>query len=99
MEIYELQRLIDETACKAAMMGASRALQAAGVARPYMWKNEAYRMYGRANVDRWIAKGLVHPVQESGSERSRISVDELIRVALSDPKTEKKGDKIWKRRG
>ena len=44
----------------------------------YVTKAQAYRLYGRSVVDRWIAEGLLKPVQRD--KHSRKSV--LDRAAL-----------------
>ncbi|WP_199120330.1 hypothetical protein [Pedobacter sp. ASV28] len=45
----------------AAEMGALLALTKAGKIRPYMSKSEAFRTYGRKNIERWIDQGLITP--------------------------------------
>ena len=55
INIYTLEKLLAE----AAEMGARVALSRVGKLRPYLKKSEAFRLYGRRNVEHWIAQGLV----------------------------------------
>ncbi|AMP99805.1 hypothetical protein QG516_21265 [Pedobacter gandavensis] len=43
----------------AAEMGAKLALARTGKIKQYMNKSEAYRIYGRANIEHWIDQGLL----------------------------------------
>lgn len=43
----------------AAEMGAKLALIKTGKIKPYLNKSEAFRLYGRKNVEHWIALGLI----------------------------------------
>lgn len=44
---------------EAAEMGAIQALTKAGKLKPYLKKSEAFRKYGRANIEQWAKKGLI----------------------------------------
>jgi len=55
IELFELRRLLTD----AVELGAKKALQEAGILKPYLKKSEAYRLYGRGVVDRWIEEGLI----------------------------------------
>lgn len=55
INIYTLEKLLAE----AAEMGARDALSRIGKLRPYLKKSEAFRLYGRKNVEHWIMEGLV----------------------------------------
>jgi hypothetical protein len=55
INIYTLEKLLAE----AAEMGAKAALSRIGKLRPYLKKAEAFRLYGRRNVEHWITEGLV----------------------------------------
>lgn len=46
---------------QAAEMGAKLALSRFGHLKPYLKKSEAYRLFGRKNVEHWIEAGLVKP--------------------------------------
>ena len=66
----------------AAEMGAKRALSEAGLIKPYLKKSEAYRMYGKTNVERWLQEGLVTPRKDgSDSAAWRIERNEIEAVA------------------
>ena len=43
----------------AAEMGAKLALAKTGKIRPYLNKSEAFRLYGRKNIEDWIEWGLI----------------------------------------
>lgn len=43
----------------AAEQGTSNALAESGQLQDQISKAEAYRLYGRGNVDRWISEGLI----------------------------------------
>lgn len=45
----------------AIMDGADKAIAASGPVQERITKAEAYRRYGRDNVDRWIKEGLLRP--------------------------------------
>lgn len=50
----------------AARLGAIKALEEAGLLKPYMKLAEAKRKYGAYYVAQWIKKGLVKPIKEGG---------------------------------
>lgn len=60
----------------AAELGANAALSKAGVLKPYLSKEEANRMYGRVNVDRWIAKGHIEAIKD-GNNTSKCRIDRV----------------------
>jgi hypothetical protein len=43
----------------AAEIGANLALSKTGRIKPYLNKSEAFRLYGRKNIERWIEQGLI----------------------------------------
>lgn len=66
----------------AAEMGANAALSQAGLIKPYLSKQEAYKIYGRGLVDRWIKEKLVTPRKDGGaSAKWRIDRIEIEAVA------------------
>ena len=42
--------------------GAKKALSESGQLQEQLSKAEAYRLFGRGNVDRWISEGLISPI-------------------------------------
>jgi len=50
----------------AAELGALQALIQTGRLKPYLKKSEAFRQYGRKNVEKWIEQGLVMPRKDGG---------------------------------
>ena len=54
---YYLSTLLEQ----AAEMGAKHALTQCGYLKPFLKKSEAYRQFGRKNVEHWIEGGLLTP--------------------------------------
>lgn len=46
---------------KAAELGAKQTLCRTGKLKPYLSKSQAFRKYGRANIEQWIDLGLITP--------------------------------------
>lgn len=49
-----------------AELGALQALIGTGHVKPYLKKSEAFRQYGRKNVEKWLAEGLIKPRKDGG---------------------------------
>lgn len=76
----QLQTLL----CYAAEMGAKSALTKTGHIRPYLKKSEAFRRYGRKNVEYWIGLGLVTPRKDGDHSAAwRIDLMEIESVSKS----------------
>jgi hypothetical protein len=76
-EIEYRNALID-----AAELGAKKALEQAGLIKPYLKLREANRMYGESIVRRWIQNGLVKVIKDGERNASvRISRIEIESVA------------------
>jgi hypothetical protein len=75
INIHTLEKLLAE----AAEMGARDALSRIGKLRPYLKKSEAFRLYGRRNVEHWIMEGLVTARKDGGHSASwrieRLEID------------------------
>jgi len=69
---------------KAAEMGAKLALAQTGRIKPYLKKSEAFSLYGRKNIERWIDEGLI-TIRKDGNHSAqwRICRIELDAVAKS----------------
>jgi len=65
---YQLKAIIEDATETATI----RTLCAVGLLKPDMTKAEAYRIYGRAQVDRWITEGLIEPVQDGVKTKIRL---------------------------
>lgn len=61
---------------EAAELGAKRALEGAGLLRPYLKQSEAFRLYGESQVKRWIKERLILP-QKDGNNTSTVRLDRL----------------------
>ena len=59
-----------------AELGAIGALIKTGQLRPYLKKAEAFRLFGRKQVERWIGEGLVTP-RKDGSHSAAWRIDRL----------------------
>lgn len=60
----------------AAEMGAKLALSRTGKIKPYLNKSEAFRRYGRKNIERWIDQGLVTP-RKDGNHSAAWRIDRI----------------------
>jgi len=85
--IYDMPKTVTEyrnNPVKMAELGAIRALEMAGLSKPYLKLREAKRLYGPGTVDRWIAEGLIHPIKDGENTSSvRIRRIEIEAVAKS----------------
>jgi hypothetical protein len=63
--------------------GAGKALAESKVLPKTITKSQAYRLYGRSDVDRWLAEGLI----TSDSICKKINRTKLERVAASSNRT------------
>jgi hypothetical protein len=61
---------------RSAELGAKQVLYSTGALKPYISKAEAFRLFGRANLERWIADGLITP-RKDGDLSSRWRIDRL----------------------
>lgn len=60
----------------AAEMGAKLALSKIGKIKPYLNKSEAFRRYGRKNIERWIDQGLITP-RKDGNQSAAWRIDRI----------------------
>lgn len=77
MELKELLTTLNIAATE----GAEKALLSGGQLLMQLSKSEAYRRYGRSNVDRWFSEGLL---KNSGKYISRFALEA---VAASSNRT------------
>lgn len=74
MKPGELARLLLESVTD----GTAKVLAQNAIQKERISKAEAYRLYGRAQVDRWIAEGLLKPlngqifISPSGIDRKKL---------------------------
>ena len=55
MKLMELIDLLKNATAE----GAGKALLSPGILRDHLSKAEAYKIYGRSNVDRWLSENLI----------------------------------------
>lgn len=70
-EIEYRNALID-----AAELGAKKALEAAGVIKPYLKLREAQRLYGESIVKRWIQEGLINAIKD-GTRNASVRINRI----------------------
>ena len=72
LQNFELRKLLAD----AMEMGYKRCLMDFGHLTATITKSEAYRMYGRNDVDKWIREKAIIPVK-AGSGTSKIKLDRI----------------------
>jgi hypothetical protein len=72
MEPHILTRVIDA----AAELGAIQALVQTGQLKPYLKKAEAFRLYGRKQVEHWIAEGAI-TLRKDGDHSAAWRIDRM----------------------
>ena len=79
---HQLRFLLEQ----AAAMGAQLALSRAGKLRPYLKKAEAFRLYGRNDVEHWIEEGLITPRKDGDHSAcwriERMEVEAIVKATL-----------------
>jgi len=66
----------------AAELGALQALISIGHIKPYLKKSEAYRLYGRKQVDKWTNEGLVK-IRKDGDYSAAWRIDRMEIASLA----------------
>lgn len=77
MELKELAPLLTRSVAA----GAAKALAHCGELPKAISKSQAYRVYGRSDVDRWLAEGLIQTI------KNRIDKVVLERIASGSNRT------------
>lgn len=79
-EIEYRNALID-----AAEIGARKALEAMGLAKPFLKQREAFRLYGESQVKRWIKEGLIKPIKDGSATASvrinRVQIEAIAKAS------------------
>lgn len=65
---------------QAVEVGASRALMDSGAMPSSINKSQAYRLYGRSNIDRWILEGVLEPLSD---QSHKILFDKALLEAIA----------------
>jgi hypothetical protein len=60
----------------AAELGARKALEVAGLIKPYLKLREAQRLYGSSVVNRWILEGLVSAIKD-GTRNASVRINRV----------------------
>ena len=75
---FVFRRVIYHTA----RFGAIATLVKTGDIKPYINKNEAFKIYGRKHIECWLQKSLVTPIKDGGHSAalrlSRIEIEILL---------------------
>ena len=80
MSLTQLRALMVD----AGEVAANKVLTQAGLVKPFLSKQQAYKLHGQSNIDRWIKEGLLHPNRDGcGTVKWRIDRMELEAVAKS----------------
>lgn len=62
--------------------GFARCMETLGELKPYISLNQAYKMYGRKTVARWISEGLIEIQKDgTGTSKCRVSRKDIELVA------------------
>lgn len=69
---FQLQKLLSD----ASELGALQALAKVGTIKPYLKKSEAFRRFGRKNVEQWISQGLITP-RKDGNHSAAWRIDRI----------------------
>lgn len=64
-------------------LGSTQTLIKTGKLKPYLKQKEAFDMYGRATVERWIKEGLITPEKDGLAKNSMVRLDRVRLEALS----------------
>jgi hypothetical protein len=59
-----------------AELGATHALIKTDLLKPYLKQKEAFRLYGRKNIERWMDEGLV-TLRKDGTDSAAWRIDRL----------------------
>ena len=76
MRIPETEIEFRNALIDAAEIGAKKALEQAGLMKPYIKLREAQRLYGEAIVKRWINEGLINTIKD-GQRNSSVRIDRI----------------------
>jgi hypothetical protein len=74
MEITDAQLLA--LVSKAAELATFKTLIETGKLKPYLKKSEAFRLYGRKHIEKWLNKGLLTP-RKDGDHSASWRLDRL----------------------
>jgi hypothetical protein len=72
LEMYQIQNLL----AVGIEIGMKRMAIELGAIKPFLSKSEAYKIYGRGIIDRWLAEGLIK-MQKDGNASSKFRIDRM----------------------
>jgi len=86
MEITLPKSILQSMLADAAEIGANIALTKAGLLGATISKSQAYRMYKRGKVDKWIRDGVLEVHKDVGASSSKWRIDraQIEAIAKSD---------------
>lgn len=67
----------------AAALGSESTLVELGILKAHLSQSEAFRTYGRANVERWIKEGLIEPIKD-GPHSAKVRLDRVKLKAIAN---------------
>lgn len=80
ISVFQLKVLLDQ----ASELAAFNTLIKAGRLKPYLKKSEAFRLYGRRNVEHWIDQGFITPRKDGDYSAAwridRIEAETLVKA-------------------
>jgi hypothetical protein len=83
MKLKELFNLLKN----ATEQGTNNALAESGYFQDQLSKADAYRLFGRGNVDRWISEGLISPSETKTNSRTCLDRKKLEAIAANSNRT------------
>jgi hypothetical protein len=81
MKLKEFSFLLKD----AVIGGTDEALAASGQLPDTLTRAQAFRLYGRTDIERWISEGLIHPVKQRDNSSKkfidRLKLESVARAA------------------
>lgn len=70
-EVSMPQHILAKLLADAAELGATAAFTKAGILKPFLSKTEAYNIYGRRTIDRWLEEKRIKAIRMSHNSTKR----------------------------
>jgi len=78
LDINQLNKMLTD----ASELAAEKVIIKMGLGKPFISQNQAWKVYGRRTVERWIEEGLIEPTKD-GTSTSNIRLDRMQLETLS----------------